>query len=507
MPEPMSLKSWLEQTDAGTFATRSSTLKAVDRALERYHATNSAADAGQLKKALAAWIDEKGARWKTTDRNRWGAVERLVQQVSTLPGGQELSKMSKWVLLTPLDLAAIEEMKQEGVRLVTTLFSDKKLISKQSYLSDVRAKYQAALQKKPPLLRSGGNPASLQNQPPLLRMGAMPQPLQPSLANAGKPQPTLPQSVVNPGLMQRAGRYVTSDDSKKKVLGADIAYGAMQLLNALVGSESHSEIMAELTTIMPDFVKEFAAAATPIVGLITAAGSVTYHASQLLQKQCWMDSMADHINAGFSSGNPVAAMRAMVMILERQRNQEARNVGYSSAELGGKLLGMLVDGGTLTNIGVAITSYIAKLMDLVLMIRRDVKERNLANIIMMSGVDLDSRLFRTCPVLGAYYVCCAPTSVLVDRLLDHCGQAGSQGEVEYTAQKHIEPLRVQARLLIKDSRFVIPELQTFPGAMVKRELTWMEWLALPGNKRAQRTAELRLGKATDKYGHVSGPSA
>lgn len=501
MPEPMSLKSWLEQTDAGTFATRSSTLKAVDQALERYQATNSAADAAQLKKALATWIDEKGARWKTTERNRWGAVERLVQQVSTLPGGQDLSKMSKWVQLTPLDLEAIEEMKKEGLRLVTTLFADKKLISKQNYLSDVRAKYNATLQKKPPLLRAGGNAVPPQNKPPLLRVP------QPPLTNVAAPQPTLPKSVVNPGNMQRAAEYATSDKFKKTHYGVDIAFSAMQLLNALVGSEGHSEIMAEITTIMPDFVKEFVAAATPIVGLITSAGSVAYHASQVLQKQTWMDSMADHISAGFSSGNPVAAMQAMVMILERQRNQEARNLGYSSAELGGKLLGMLIDGGTLTNLGVAITSYIAKLMDLVLMIRRDVKEKSLANITMSTGVDLDSRLFNICPVLGAYYVCCAPTSVLVDRLLDRCGQAGSKGEVEFTVLKHIEPVRVQARLLIKDSRFVIPELQTFPGVMVKRQLTWIEWLALPANKRLQKTAELRFGKPTDKYGHVSGPKA
>jgi hypothetical protein len=471
----MSLKAWLEQTDAGAFVTRSSTLKSVDRALEQYHATKSAADADRLKKALAAWIDEKGARWKTTDRNRWGAVERLAQQAGTLPG-LDINKMSRW-----LDLASIEIMKQEGERLIVTLFRDQKLVTKPTYLADVRAKYKAAQQ------------ASKQQKLPL--------------ANVGRPQPTLPKSVVNPGRAQRGIEYVTSDSSKKVRYGAELAYNALQLLDDIVGTQNRGEIMAELTGLFPGFLTEFAAAATPIVGLITASGSVVYHSSQVLQKQCAMSLMADHINAGFSGGNPVAAMQAMTTILERQRNMEARNTALASAELGGKLLGLLVDGATLTNVGIAITTYLAKLIDLVLAIRRDVEEKNYANRKMFLGITLDKGLFSACPVLGAYYVCCVPTSVLVDRLLDNCGQGGWKGEVEYACRKHIEPLQGQARLLIKDSRFVIPKLQTFPGVMVKRELSWTEWLAYSGKDRARKQLEVRVGKPTNKYGHVSGPVA
>jgi hypothetical protein len=63
MAELMSLKTWMDQTNAGIFSVRSGTLKSVDQALGQYHTSSkSPADSERLQKALTAWITEKGPR-------------------------------------------------------------------------------------------------------------------------------------------------------------------------------------------------------------------------------------------------------------------------------------------------------------------------------------------------------------------------------------------------------------------------------------------------------------
>jgi hypothetical protein len=82
---------------------------------------------------------------------------------------------------------------------------------------------------------------------------------------------------------------------------------------------------------------------------------------------------------------------------------------------------------------------------------------------------VDVRAFEVSPILGAYYVCCVPTSVLVNQILERFGRGSWQAEVEHTVQQHVEPLRIQARILIRDHRFVIRGLERFPGMLTRNE--------------------------------------
>ncbi len=101
---------------------------------------------------------------------------------------------------------------------------------------------------------------------------------------------------------------------------------------------------------------------------------------------------------------------------------------------------------------------------------RDVSEKNRASKLIQWGagsIDLD--VFRVCPLLGCYLICCLPTSALMALILRRFGQSGWMDVAERTASHHIEPLREKAREVIKNHRFEIQKLSRFPGVLSENE--------------------------------------
>jgi hypothetical protein len=78
-------------------------------------------------------------------------------------------------------------------------------------------------------------------------------------------------------------------------------------------------------------------------------------------------------------------------------------------------------------------------------------------------------IFQTCPLVGAYYVCCAPTSALVNQIYERWWQAEWRGDVERAVVKHLEPIRARARHVIREHRFVINELNRHPGVLMRND--------------------------------------
>jgi hypothetical protein len=106
----------------------------------------------------------------------------------------------------------------------------------------------------------------------------------------------------------------------------------------------------------------------------------------------------------------------------------------------------------------------------------DITERNAANKLLLKPL-ITIELFNACPVLGAYLICCAPTSVIVNTVLssDKFYQPGMMDTVQRAVKKHVEPLKEQAQRLIKEHRMFIPSLQNYPGVLEqnKKELKRM----------------------------------
>lgn len=204
------------------------------------------------------------------------------------------------------------------------------------------------------------------------------------------------------------------------------------------------------------------ASVAPFIGVFTAGAGMLWNLKNAVQNEYRRDQAEKHHQQSLSVGHPDQAIEAIIRILKRERNADAISCSVSL----GAFVGMLA-GGTATNAPIGLAANLLKLVNIIRIIVRDVLEKNAGNDLMREGPQITA--FETCPILGAYYVCCVPTSVLVNEIFLRWWKGGWKGEVEKTVTKHIQPLREQARRLIGEHRFVIDELQRYPGVLAPNQ--------------------------------------
>ncbi|PKI02984.1 hypothetical protein [Glaciecola sp. 33A] len=235
-----------------------------------------------------------------------------------------------------------------------------------------------------------------------------------------------------------------------------------EYVSDLVPKDSSTEVF-NIMSLIPSFNVELAASVTPILGVGFTGASALKQIATASYKQYQIKEARMHQERSLSIGEPNSAISALIILLQRERTSVAARAAITTGEFGGKLGGLLLDAGTLTNAVVGMTAQLAKLTVLIMEIYRDVKERNAANILMQKPENIDITLFETCPILGAYLICCAPTSVMVNAIFEKFFEQAWKGEVVYTVKKHLKPLQDQAQGLVLEHRFWIPSLKDYPG--------------------------------------------
>jgi hypothetical protein len=200
------------------------------------------------------------------------------------------------------------------------------------------------------------------------------------------------------------------------------------------------------------------ASMVPFVGVITAGGSVLLDLKSSIQAEYQLETNRTHAERALNFGVPAAAMQAVVRALERERNAEAFSLSVSLGAFGAKLAGLLADGGTATTAAVGLAASVLKLTNIVRIVYRDVRERKAGNDLMTRSLKISA--FETCPIIGAYYVCCAEDASLLNEILQRGGSPlDNLAEARFNLQKHVKPLQDQARRIIQAHRFVIPDLE------------------------------------------------
>ena len=100
----MKSNHWITQTKRGAFTPRSKKLKAIDDALAAFELKKSTPNQVTLFNALLAWLDSKGADWRSSTRNSKtepggkGTVETLLNDVIAL-NPQFQAKANKYLQL------------------------------------------------------------------------------------------------------------------------------------------------------------------------------------------------------------------------------------------------------------------------------------------------------------------------------------------------------------------------------------------------------------------------
>lgn len=437
MTVTISHRDWLKQTDGGFTSIRSSELKSIDGALAKYHLARTPETLVALQGALVRWMQKEGNGWKSSPRNRGNIVENLYRQVTDLGPSRK-------------ELVALSFIRDESRAIVTDLFQGRQLVFRKGIITKLAgngtlgklgAKVTiAGVVRSSDKLSGGAVSGAIRGAPGQLR----------AAVGAGP---------VGGGMMPSAPQF------------------AQELLAEIVPRDVYEPVMSELASIMPTFLAELTASMTPFVGLVTTGGGVVVKAVKASMQQYAISNSHMHMQRTFSADEPEAAFRAVILLLERERNASLEGLGVGLSEFGGKLASMLADGGVVTTTAVGLAAGVVRLVLLVRMVVRDVQERNAANKLLLMPT-VNAKLFSTCPIMGAYLVLCAPTSVVVNTLLssEHFFQPGMMDKVEHAATRHVEPLKARARTLVAEHRMWIPELQHFPGMLErsKKKLAAME---------------------------------
>lgn len=395
-------------------ARRSSLLKVLDSALSTYDRQPTPANKSAVSHALAGWMGSKGVGWKTSVRNKNNAVENLQKQLNG-QGGHARNQI------------ALSHVRNESRVIITDLFAHQKIVFRPGLMTKL-----------------AGNGT-------LSRLGG---------------RLTVKSTTQN-------ARTLYNSNSSSSASGASSAASsstAQAMLDQIIPTEIYAEVLAGLTTMMPTFLRELTASCTPFVGIAVSGGTTLVNLGKVARSEYRLSKGTMHADRTLSTGNPDEAFQAVIKMLNREADQNIEKYAVGLVELGSKAATMLADGGTATNAAIGLASGLVKLLMMARIVVRDVQECKAANKLMAEPV-ITAELFQVCPVMGAYMICCVPTSVTVNTMLDseRFYEPGMMDTVERAVKRHIAPLKFQARRLVKEHRMYIPGLQNAPGVLEKNQ--------------------------------------
>lgn len=438
MARIMTHKEWMKMTYAGVTSRRSSKLKAVDNALLQYEKNNTEANKKSVLVALQTWISSKGSNWKTSVRNKRNAVSNLHRQLT----GQGTGKAHSPV--------ALSHIRDESRALITDLFQGKQMVFRPGLMTKLAG-------------NSKFSKISLQ-----MRVTSV----------------AYHSNKVSGGAITRGAKNAIRNASARDRSNAKSL--ASNLFGEVVPANLSQDVNVLLAGVMPNFMQELTAASMPFVGVVFSGGKTVYNAFKYAHSAYKTETARMHASRTLSCDEPEAAFKSVIRMLERNENHELANCAIGMAEFGSKIASLLADGGTVANSAISLASGLVKLLMLLRLIVRDVQERNEANQIMKKPI-ITAELFRACPVMGAYFICCAPTSVIVNTILssDRFYEPGMMDTVERAVKHHIEPLKKRSRELVKKHRMYIPDLQRYPGILEKNKKALKQMLKSKGKSDMQ----------------------
>ena len=448
MSDLISHRDWLKLTDGGLTSIRSSELKAIDAALKTYGTAPTAANKDAVMKALVRWFQTKGPNWKNSVRNKRNAVDTLHRQLLGV-GPQKTGK----------GMVALSHARDESRAIVHDLFQGQKLVYRSGFWTKLAG---------------------------------------PGMFGKIGAKITVTGAVYNVNTLSGGGIVKGVKSAPAQIGGAVGLHRqggpgiAQRLLNDIIPQDILRNVMAGLVEVLPSFMTEWAAACAPSSALSPAA-PVPWAAlcSRFARRGACEGTI--HGQRTLSVNEPDSAMQAIVLMLDREQTNQLAGLGVGIAAFGGKLAGVLADGGTATNAAIGLAAGVAKLTMLVSAIIINVLEKNAANKIMIGA-----RVGPSCSAPARSWErisSAAPTSVLVNTIFDSDKfyQLGMMDLVERTVKRHVQPMREAARRLASEHRMYIPALANYPGMLEK-------------NKKRLKEMMKSKSKTTIGLDHFEGPA-
>jgi hypothetical protein len=204
----------------------------------------------------------------------------------------------------------------------------------------------------------------------------------------------------------------------------------------------------------------------PFIGIVnsarklaTATAHVVSDAHSLYKSAEWTE--------GALPGDPVSACKAVRNLIQRDLGKHSIQMTQQALATGGKIAGVLGDGGTATTVGIGLANAAASLGLQLFYLGLDIKDMRAGNARLAKPNSLDSTVFGQCPILGCYLLTCTDTSNIVNLLVDDIGAPGWMARVEAMKKTQLDPLLKIATSNIMSSRLQLDGLATNKGTFAQ----------------------------------------
>jgi hypothetical protein len=398
---------WMRDTYS-RFDSRSELLKAVDLAIFVYDSDKSEASREAIRVALDAYIAGHIARqkdWKASVRNKKGAVTNLHRAVNDLDARK----------LTEADLNAIKaavEMQQAALK---KMFEGKRMqlrgLDKKRHAEDV-GKFVKSAQGTAKHIRDL------------------------SITRSG--------TATNQGVNVVAGTALTEkfDALVRTVCGAVDPETVMQALG--LGS-----------------VTEFAKSMAPALGVISSASDTATGLCKIAWQSYKASTFREAATWTLAPGDPMAAFAALETLLDREINSTIATTTIAAGAFTAKMLCGALDLGAASGPAIGLAETIAKAIQKITEFVRDCYEVKKANALLEAG-DYGIGLFRTCPILGCYFLVVQDHSTIINMAVADYGTENWMMDVE-RMMNAARPVLNKAAEFVRASPFEMPGMGDYKG--------------------------------------------
>ena len=405
MPIP-SLQNWLNETKLGVTKPRSSQLKAVDDAIQQYERGRNENNLFKIKNALEDWKRSKGPNWKTSERNRGGAVTRLDQELSKVADYRTYQLTAN--RFTIQELQALAYMAQQRRAVIANVFKGKEVTFRNSPKAVKEAVKDAAEQVRTKCVE--------------------------------------------------ARNFLQGTGKKSTLSPAEMAKQKLEEMVKSMFSVDKLESLGGLSGFVIDIVGKCGVSVAPVVGHVKDGYDLFTgwaKAAKALHEQYSISNCSYVID----TGAPAAAFQGVKTCLANETKNEAASASIATTSFALKTGLVFVDGGAISGPVVGAANAVASLSLQLYWLATEWKATKAINQALADG-NLDVTLFRTYPLMGCYLMTSATFSDLIP--IDCFGTPGWMDYVENLKKKNFDGIYDAATGLIDKSPWEIKGLPKRP---------------------------------------------
>jgi hypothetical protein len=212
----------------------------------------------------------------------------------------------------------------------------------------------------------------------------------------------------------------------------------------------------------------FVSSIIPLIGTISSGGKALIGWTNVARQTWEQVALLENSGRTIAHGDPDAAFRAMLAIVERRIQVEKNSAAIATTAFTGKALGLFADAGAVSGAAVGLTETLANLFQTIFEYVRIEEERIKANELIARG-QLDFHLFESCPILGCYYLLVQDHSTVIALSMSSYGQEGWMMEAELL-RTELDQVLAKARTLVESSPIEICRFRNYKGFVAAKSL-------------------------------------